>query len=193
MLFRSNIFIETTRDEDPKKKGGRTKRRYDAIKEAVAAFNAENAALAKELKGFKPADFDNERLVLYFMQGGKSLYSGKELDINRLSEYQVDHIIPQSYIKDDSFENKALVLASENQAKTDNLLISPAIRQKMAPYWRALHDAKLIGDKKFDNLTRDRVGDKKIRGFIARQLVETSQIVKLAKLMLDKIPFIILV
>ena len=180
-----NIFIETTRDEDPKKKGGRTKRRYDAIKEAVAAFNAENAALAKELKGFKPADFDNERLVLYFMQGGKSLYSGKELDINRLSEYQVDHIIPQSYIKDDSFENKALVLASENQAKTDNLLISPAIRQKMAPYWRALHDAKLIGDKKFDNLTRDRVGDKKIRGFIARQLVETSQIVKLAKLMLE--------
>ena len=181
----TNIFIETTRDEDPKKKGKRTKRRYDVIKEAVAAFKSENEKLAKELKDFKPADFDNERLVLYFMQGGKSLYSGKTLDINRLSEYQVDHIIPQSYIKDDSFENKALVVASENQAKTDNLLISPAIRQKMASYWRALHDAKLIGDKKFDNLMRSSIGEKKVRGFIARQLVETSQIVKLTKLMLE--------
>ena len=137
------------------------------------------------MKGFKPADFDDERLVLYFVQGGKSLYSGTPLDINRLSEYQVDHIIPQSYIKDDSFENKALVLASENQSKTDNLLISQSIRQKMRPYWEALHDAGLIGDKKYNNLLRTSVSDQQVKGFIARQLVETSQIVKLTKMMLE--------
>ena len=185
----TNIFIETTREEDPKKKGNRTRRRYDKIKEAVAVFKKESAEFAREdlsqdLLKCKDS-FDDERLVLYFMQGGKSLYSDKLLDINRLSEYQVDHIIPQSYTKDDSFENKALVLRSENQRKTDAMLIDPVIRRQMALYWRALHDAELIGDKKFENLMRSKVGENKLKGFIARQLVETSQIVKLTKMMLE--------
>lgn len=181
----ANIFIETTRDEDIKKKGKRTKKRFDTIKEAVEAFKADNAALKKELQGFKAPDFDDERLVLYFMQGGKSLYSGTPLDINRLSEYEVDHIIPQSYIKDDSFENKALVLKSENQAKTNELLLAPSIRNKMAGYWKELHRCGLIGDKKLNNLMCSDIGERRIKGFIARQLVETSQIVKLVKMMLD--------
>lgn len=181
----ANIFIETTRDEDIKKKGKRTKKRFDTIKEAVEAFKTDNAALKKELQGFKAPDFDDERLVLYFMQGGKSLYSGTPLDINRLSEYEVDHIIPQSYIKDDSFENKALVLKSENQAKTNELLLAPSIRNKMASYWKELHRCGLIGDKKLNNLMCSDIGERRIKGFIARQLVETSQIVKLVKMMLD--------
>ena len=119
------------------------------------------------------------------MQGGKSLYSGTPLDINRLSEYEVDHIIPQSYIKDDSFENKALVLKSENQAKTNELLLAPSIRNKMASYWKELHRCGLIGDKKLNNLMCSDIGERRIKGFIARQLVETSQIVKLVKMMLD--------
>lgn len=180
-----NIFIENTRDEDALKKGKRTKRRYDAIKEAVNAFKRENADLARELKDFKPTDFDDERLVLYFMQGGKSLYSGAPLDVTRLSEYEVDHIIPQSYIKDDSFENKALVLKSENQTKTDQLLLPQAVRAKMAGYWQELHRCSLMGDKKLKNLMCSDISERRIKGFIARQLVETSQIVKLTKVVLE--------
>ena len=181
----TNIFIENTREEDASKKGKRTKRRYDAIKEAVTAFKRENAELARELKNFKPADFDDEKLVLYFMQGGKSLYSKTALDITRLSDYEVDHIIPQSYIKDDSFENKALVLKSENQAKTDQLLLPQAIRVKMAGYWQELHRCGLIGDKKLKNLMCSDMSERRIKGFIARQLVETSQIVKLTKMVFE--------
>ncbi len=180
-----NVFVETTRDEDERNKGKRTKRRYDAIKEAVGVFKSQNADLEKELKEYKASDFDDERLVLYFMQGGKSLYSGRPLDIEQLSTYQVDHIIPQAYIKDDSFENMALVLASENQEKTDSLLLSSSIRTKMAGYWRTLHDCGLIGDKKFNNLMCSDVSVRRIKGFIARQLVETSQIVKLTKMVLE--------
>lgn len=181
----AHIFIENTRDEDASKKGKRTKRRYDAIKEAVNAFKRENSDLARELKDFKPADLDDERLSLYFMQGGKSLYSKTPLDVTRLSEYEVDHIIPQSYIKDDSFENKALVLKSENQAKTNQLLLPQSVRVKMADYWQELHRCGLIGDKKLRNLMCSDVSERRIKGFIARQLVETSQIVKLTKMVLE--------
>lgn len=109
------------------------------------------------------------------------MYSGKPLDINELWNsglYEVDHIIPRAYIKDDSLENKALVYRKENQRKTDNLLLENQIRKKMASTWSYLHDAKLIGDKKFNNLMRDRISDKMLEGFINRQIVETSQSIK---------------
>ena len=186
-----SIYIEYTRDDDMKKKGQRTKRRYDALVEAVSTFKRENPELCnsdliKELKGVSHQELD-ERLTLYFMQGGRSLYSNKPIDIRDLhntTRYQVDHIIPRAYIKDDSFENKALVLSEENQRKSDTLLIDESTRKKMGGYWRALHDAKLIGDKKFNNLMRSTISDGQRKGFIARQLVETSQIVKFAALML---------
>lgn len=183
----ANIFIEVTRDEDPRKKGSRTKRRHDDLKEKLATLKQEapewwSSNVSRELADRAKANADlSEKLTLYFMQGGKSLYSGKPLEIERLSEYQVDHIIPQTYIKDDSFENKALVLSSENQSKSDQLLLSDEVRRKMRPYWNALHDAGLIGDKKYRNLLRENVSEQQMKGFIARQLVETSQILKVVQ------------
>ncbi|WP_058986739.1 type II CRISPR RNA-guided endonuclease Cas9 [Hugonella massiliensis] len=183
----ANIYIETTRDDDVDKRGKRTKKRYDAIKEALKKLGAEaDADLKKDLASRSYAELDTERLALYFMQNGKSLYSGAPLDIRKLSSYQVDHIIPQSYTKDDSFENKALVLAEENQRKTDSLLLSDAIRRKMAPTWRALHDAGLMGEKKFNNLMRSHISNMQMKGFINRQIVETSQVVKFVRTMLQE-------
>ncbi len=183
----ANIFIEVTRDEDEKAKGKRTKRRYDQLKEALEVFKKEDPKIWAEIKEASSADLD-ERLTLYFMQRGKCLYSKRDIDINQLSNtdlYEVDHIIPRAYIKDDSFENKALVYRKENQRKTDELLIDESIRRKMSDYWRCLHDAHLIGDKKFNNLLRSHVSEGAMKGFVARQLVETSQMVKLAQSLLE--------
>lgn len=183
----ANIFIEVTREEnDPRKKGKRTKRRYDAIKSALEAFKKDDPQLWKELNAKESSDMD-ERLSLYFMQRGKCMYSGRPIKIEEIhtGKYEVDHIIPRSYIKDDSLENKVLVYREENQRKTDALLIDSSIRQKMGEYWRMLHDARLIGDKKFKSLFRDHIDDKTMKGFVARQIVETSQMVKLVQTLLE--------
>lgn len=100
-------------------------------------------------------------------------------------EYEVDHIIPRAYIKDDSLENKALVYREENQHKTDQLLIDKSIRWKMSETWKQLHQAKLIGDKKYRNLLRSSINENAMKGFVARQLVETSQMVKMAQALLE--------
>ncbi|WP_139650642.1 type II CRISPR RNA-guided endonuclease Cas9 [Raoultibacter phocaeensis] len=180
-----HIYIEVTRDEDPKNKGKRTKRRYDNLREALEAFKHDDPDVWRELSERAPQDLD-ERLTLYFMQRGRCLYSEKPIDIARIAGdlYEVDHILPQTYIKDDSFENKALVLRGENQRKTDTLLIDPSIRRARSSFWKSLHDAKLIGDKKFKNLMRTSVGENDMKGFIARQLVETSQVVKMTQQLL---------
>ena len=185
------IFVEVTRDDDVDKKGTRTTRRYNQLKDAIDELKDQDPQLWNqllgELKNVKPENID-ERIMLYFIQRGKCMYTGRAIDFGQLANsglYEVDHIIPRAYIKDDSLENKVLVLREANQRKTDALLIDPAIRVKMTGFWKALHDAKVIGDKKFNNLLRDRIDENAMRGFIARQLVETSQMVKLVQSLLS--------
>lgn len=188
----ANVFVEVTRDEDEKKKGKRTTKRWDAIEDALKAFKAEGGDLAvmADFKELKAANVNlDERLTLYLMQNGKCLYSGRAIDLNKLmagsGEYEVDHIIPRAYIKDDSLENKALVYREENQHKTDQLLIDKSVRWKMGETWKQLHQAKLIGDKKYRNLLRSSINENAMKGFVARQLVETSQMVKMAQALLE--------
>ena len=80
------------------------------------------------------------------------MYSGRPLDIEKLSDYQVDHILPQSYIKDDSLDNKALVIMEENQRKKDNLLLSDEIIDKQKVFWKFLFEKGLISQGKFEEL-----------------------------------------
>ena len=188
----ANVFIEVTRDEDEDKKGKRTKKRWLNIEEALARFKDEGGALdvADDLKRLKNADVElDERLTLYLMQNGKCLYSNRAIDLDKLlagsGEYEVDHIIPRAYIKDDSLENKALVYRSENQTKTDQLLIDKSVRQKMSETWNRLHNAGMMGDKKYRNLLRSNINEQALKGFIARQLVETSQMVKMTQALLE--------
>ncbi len=188
------ICIEVTRGEKPEDRGKQTKTRFKKLKECYETLlkDAENvggkdyvSSIVRELKKNK-TDLSSEKMMLYFMQNGKSLYSGKPLDINRLSDYQTDHIIPQMYIKDDSLDNKALVFQKENQRKLDNKLLDPSIQHRMRSTWVALKNAGLISEKKFRNLTRTTVTPKQLTGFVNRQLVETSQIVKFVRLMCEQ-------
>lgn len=183
----TSIVIETTRDEQ--RKGVRTTKRHDALKTALEAFRADVADfdpdLLKELDNRKE-QLDDDRLMLYFAQAGKCMYSGDVLDIRRLSDYHIDHIIPQAYIKDDSLDNRVLVKQELNERKLDSLLLPSDIVRSQRVWWAQLHDAKLISDKKYFNLTREHIGDAALKGFINRQLVETSQAVKFVRQMCEQ-------
>ncbi|HEZ7841890.1 TPA: type II CRISPR RNA-guided endonuclease Cas9 [Neisseria meningitidis] len=68
----------------------------------------------------EPKSKDILKLRLYEQQHGKCLYSGKEINLVRLNEkgyVEIDHALPFSRTWDDSFNNKVLVLGSENQNK----------------------------------------------------------------------------
>ena len=105
------------------------------------------------------------------------MYSGKPLDIDRLSLYEIDHILPRSLVKDDSIDNKALVIPACNQRKGADLLLDyDLVIQRMRPFWDFLYRNKLISWKKYNNLTRTTITEAEAKQFINRQLVETSQI-----------------
>ena len=78
--------------------------------------------LAEEFNLLQPTSFDLLKYRLYMDQDGKCMYSGKKIEMSRLYEpnyVQVDHILPYSRSMNDSYNNKVLVIADENQNKTD--------------------------------------------------------------------------
>lgn len=183
-----HIFLEFTREDNISELTESRKKRLnklytklskntEKIKVDLKEYLVPDSSIKSELKKHNN-DLSSERLMLYFLQNGKSLYSGAPLSIDRLSEYQVDHILPRTYIKDDSLENKALVLASENQRKADDLLLDKSVIDKNMSRWIYMKDNGMMGPKKFKNLTRQKITDDDLKNFINRQLVQTSQIIK---------------
>ena len=176
----AKIFIEMARGDG--EKGKRTKTRRDQIMELYKSMDKEEVReLSAQLEGRTDNELQSEVLFLYFMQLGKCAYTGQCLDINKLKTnlYNVDHIYPQSYVKDDSLDNKVLVLSEENGKKSDTYPLKKEIRDKMQPFWFMLKKNRLISEEKYKRLVRNSAftNDEKM-GFINRQLVETRQSTK---------------
>ncbi|MBZ9607277.1 type II CRISPR RNA-guided endonuclease Cas9 [Clostridium estertheticum] len=165
------IYLEFARGDDDSKRTMSRKGKLIKLYKDIEG----NKDIVKELNN-KDIKIDTDRQYLYFIQQGKCMYSQESLDFGKLYEYEIDHIIPQSYIKDNSIENKVLVKRKKNQEKSQNKLSSKIIDSNR-DWWGILKKQALIGIKKYTNLTRyDSFSENENKGFINRQLVETRQI-----------------
>ena len=183
-----SIVIEMARENQTTARGKKnSQQRYKRIENALKNLAP---GLDSNILKENPTDniqLQNDRLFLYYLQNGKDMYTGKTIDINQLSNYDIDHIIPQAFIKDDSLDNRVLTSSKDNRGKSDNV---PSIEvvQKRKAFWQQLLDSKLISERKFNHLTKAERGGLDERdkvGFIRRQLVETRQITKHVAQILD--------
>lgn len=176
-----SIVIEWARENQTTKAGKKKSvSRYDKLKEPLEALAKQKKDSLLNVHNLDNAALQNEKIYLYCLQNGKDMYTGKPLDFDRLEYYDVDHIIPRAFIKDDSIENKVLTSSKLNRGKSADV---PSIEvvEKMKSYWRILLNQELISKKKFNNLIKAESGglsDKDKAGFIKRQLVEKRQITK---------------
>lgn len=178
------IFLEMARGGG--EKGKRTVSRREHLerlyKDIEKEYGEDVRALSAKLNGVSDNRLQSEALYLYFLQLGRSMYSGTPIDIENLkndSLYNVDHIYPQAYVKDNSLDNKVLVTSNENGAKGDSYPIRDEIRNKMAGLWTRYKKMGLISEKKYNRLMRcTPFTDDEKMGFIQRQLVETRQSTK---------------
>ena len=185
-----SIVIEMARENQTTVRGKKnSQQRYKRIEDSLKILAS---GLDSNILKENPTDnnqLQNDRLFLYYLQNGKDMYTGEALDINQLSSYDIDHIIPQAFIKDDSLDNRVLTSSKDNRGKSDNVP-SLEVVQKRKAFWQQLLDSKLISERKFKNLTkaeRERGGLNELDkvGFIKRQLVETRQITKHVAQILD--------
>lgn len=191
------IFVEMSRGGTEEQKGKRTKSRKEQIYELYSQCKNEDVReLQEQLESmgeYADNKLQSDRLFLYYMQLGRCMYSGTSIELEQLSSkrYDVDHIYPQAYVKDDSIiNNKVLVLSKENGKKGDVYPISSDIRDKMSGFWHMLKDKNLISQEKYNRLVRSTAfTDDEKQGFINRQLTETSQATKaIAVILKERFP-----
>ncbi len=199
----SKIFIEMARENG--EKGRRTISRKARLQALYKKCRDDTRDWAKELEGKSEEDFRSDRLYLYYTQMGRSMYTGKPIDINRLFDrnvYDIDHIYPQSLTGDDSLDNRVLVEKTVNAKKGDTYPLSSAldgcyisgqqiriqdIQKEMRPFWHMLLEKELISKEKYNRLTRTiPLSDTEKAAFIGRQLVETRQSTKACAELLSK-------
>ena len=177
------VFIEMARGNDgTTKKGDKTKSRKDKLIELLEECKTEEPKLWENLNATDEGLLRDNRLYLYYTQLGRCMYSNEKINLSDLEYlYDVDHIYPQSKVKDDSIhDNLVLVKKTLNAEKGDEYPIPEKVISKSAKvHWAILKKRGLIKDEKYNRLERKTAfSDKELSGFIARQLVETRQSTK---------------
>ncbi|MCY7190874.1 type II CRISPR RNA-guided endonuclease Cas9 [Streptococcus gallolyticus] len=181
----SQIVIEMARENQTSQFGrNQSRQRLKQIEEGLEQLES-NLLIEKPIKDNKL--LQKEKLFLYYLQDGKDMYTGKPLDSDpeSLATYDVDHIVPRSFLKDNSIDNKVLTSSKENRKKLDDVP-SQEVVNKQYVWWAKLKKAGLISDKKFSYLTKGELTERDKAGFINRQLVETRQITKHVAHILDE-------
>ena len=177
------VFIEMARDNQTEKK--RTEKRKDKLLELYKNIKNDDSIkeLEKNLKEKTNYELKSKKLYLYYLQLGRCMYSGEVIRLEDLMNdnlYDIDHIYPQSKIKDDSFDNTVLVKKQINADKTDEYPIDKNIQNKCKAFWTSLKERGLMSNTKYERLTRtEGFSDDELARFISRQLVETRQATKI--------------
>lgn len=182
----ASYFVETTREKSKNHK--RTKSRYDRVKELYKSLRVTDKELLDHLNDESKDALQKDKLFLYYMQLGKSVYTGQPIDLDNFQNYDIDHIIPQAKLKDDSFDNRVLVEKTVNIKKSDTYpipqgIITPEGRKHIDYLYKCQvgKERVLMSSEKYRRLTRPAsafLTDEEQVGFVNRQLVMTSQSVK---------------
>lgn len=186
------IFLEATRGDDKDQrsrrspKNNQTLRRKEQLMEIYEKMrhDPETQKLLSQLDKQDDRSLQSKKLFLYFSQMGKCAYTGEPInleEINNTQLYDIDHIYPRSKTKDDSItRNLVLVKAECNREKSDTYPLPQKFQTARTQHlWLDLRKDNLITQEKYERLTRKTpLTADELGGFIARQLVETSQSVK---------------
>lgn len=186
------FYIECTRSNkvDKKESKSRKQKIIDLYKDAKITTEDLNNELINTDEGYFRSDF----IYLYFTQMGKDIYTGEKIDLDELKSnshnYDIDHIYPQSKIKDDSLNNRVLTSKQINEKKSDKYPIPYGDfrinKDEVYRFQKVLHDKELISDEKFNRLTsHNELSDDQIYNFVNRQIIYTSQSVKALKDVLE--------
>jgi CRISPR-associated endonuclease Csn1 len=173
------IFVEMPREDG--EKGKRTESRKKKLMDLYGALKTEEKLWKSDIEQRSEAEFRMKKLYLYYIQMGKCMYTGETIDLyellNNNTKYDIDHIYPQHYVKDDSLDNNnVLVLKTENGRKSDEYPLNRDIQSKMQHTWKFLLDKGFMTPEKYKRLTRTQgFSEEELADFINRQLVETRQ------------------
>lgn len=166
------IKIELARDV------GKSLKERKAIEKEYKANEDRNTTAKEVLEswGFESPTKDLvEKYKLWYEQKNTCPYSGQNISIAdfKSEKVQIDHIIPYSRSFDDSFQNKVLVFAEENQNKKDRTPREWLSAEKWHQFEGRVRDMYSTNKKKLRNLLIEEFDD---QALINRNLNDTRWI-----------------
>lgn len=188
------VFVEMTRENRKKGKTSQSRKSQLIMLYKNPELKREQRDWISELEGRSEQEFRIKKIFLYYCQMGRCMYTNEPIDLERLMDdnlYDIDHIYPRHFVKDDSIENNlVLVKKTKNAHKSDVFPIEADIQHHCFPLWNDLYKRGLISKEKYDRLTRKTEFslDERV-GFVQRQLVETGQGTKaITQILQDALP-----
>lgn len=171
------IHLEFTREA-----GKNYEERKKIEKEQKEHFEANQKAIQQcEILGLPVNGANILKMKLWLEQGECCAYSGKKItteDLKDSNKLQIDHIYPYSRSFDDSYMNKVLVFAKENQNKLDKTPFE-AFGSNKEKWDRILSFSAKLPKQKQRRISNTNFKDKE-GGFLARNLNDTGYIARLA-------------
>ncbi len=157
-------------------------KQYSQIKDDVVS-----SELKKNLKKATHKRILSDKEYLYFKQLGRDLFDGMPLDFEKVNTYNLSHILPNSYISDNSLNNLALtkqINATKKGNKFANIFAQNQISNlglMVRNFWDKLVDLRLISNSKFYALITDPDAVNKVSQtkLITHQLTENNKVIKL--------------
>lgn len=176
----TEMYIETARELA---KPYEERSKIERIQNEKSQDNEKIKRYIKETFNFEPKPFDIVKYRLWQEQHYKCAYSQKPISAENLfveNYAQVDHIIPFSRCFDNSYNNKVLVLSSENQAKKN---MTPfeymgENKEKWHVFEEFVNTTYKNNGKKRQNLLITKFDENKSNDFIERNLNDTRYISK---------------
>ena len=172
------IFVEMTREHDERRemkdsRGKKFQELYKNIKDEEHNWKAEIEDAEKDGR------IRSKKMYLYLTQQGRCMYTGQKIDLEDLFKdnlYDIDHIYPRCFVKDDNLDNNMVLVKKEINNDKRSEPLKKEIRDRQLDFWKGLHRKGFINDEKLKRLMwSEPFTDEQKAGFIARQLVETSQ------------------
>ncbi len=186
----ARIFVEMPRTDG--EKGRRTTSRKRKFEDLYKQCRKEERAWQEEISQLNEGAFKSKKLYLYYLQKGRCMYSGEPISLDDLFNdnlYDIDHIYPRHFVKDDSLDhNLVLVKKQINAHKSDRFPLEREMQTKQRIFWKSLLDAGFLSKEKYGRLTRTwEFSDEELAGFINRQIVETGQATKAVAHLLEQL------
>lgn len=192
------VVIETARDlKDSSRLGEIPAKHFDEMKRCFDYLQEQLKKPEKKLYDHKIEDWDkistflnrNKRKIeLYIRQNGLDMISGDPIDLDHLTDYEMDHILPRGF-GDNSMDNLMLIHKTYNAMKGDRVPLeyieNDHVTNKAGKtvttgdFLRRvneLFELRMISEKKVKQLQL--ASAEEAFGFINRNLVDTRYIIK---------------
>ena len=162
----------------------KNKENNDAFFKNDEFFNKDGIEKFEDIKGYY--ENNKQKIELYIRQNGRDLLTGKVIDIKKLHEYEIDHILPRGF-QDDSMNDKILIHKVVNAKKSNRVPIeflessdaAGLTTMTVSRYINIvskLYDMKLISENKKKRLLLANTKD--VEGFVNQNLVDTRYVIR---------------